>query len=689
MSGMWIWQNAENRRDEYVDFVDVFEVDDFIDKNSLRLDISVSGDYIVWLNGKKVGYGQYRDYEHYKIKDTLDVVPYIKNGKNRLCIKAWHTGGLTFTNAIERAGLYYSVYNDEMELACSNENTLCRISKDYISHRQEMITPQLGYTYHYDANREDDWLINETEGFVNATISNICVTELLPRPIKKLQELAFLSGKVVQQGVFFWTKGEDAADRMMHSALAYRDENSIIDKQDGVLKLNTDEEVDGVYLIIDLEKEDVGNLYFDIETDEETWLYIGYGEHLAHGRVATKVGVRNFYVGYKTKKGRQEFCGDFRRFGLRYLTIFVCGKDITIHKIGITPLRYPLTKIPFTTGNYLQNKIYETSVRTLELCMHEAYEDCPWREQSFYNMDSRNQMLCGYYAFHEYAFVRAALELVSHGVREDGLLSIVFPAGSDLPIPSFNLIVFTQFKEYLLHSGDKEFVEGKLQFLQDLMQTFLDRLSDDELLPNFPEPCWNFYEWTPTLQGALFEEGKTRGYECPLSAFLSFALGEYVDILEILGRSEKAETYRALQKRINSAIRMHFYIEKDGLFKNFSLGTAYSVLVNALCVLCGANEGIDNKAIEKALKGEYEGEILACTLSMEIFRYEALLKLNEANANFILKDIDENYYAMLSKGATTFWETAKGYADFGNAGSLCHGWSALPVYYYHKLKNYL
>ena len=38
----------------------------------------------------------------------------------------------------------------------------------------------------------------------------------------------------------------------------------------------------------------------------------------------------------------------------------------------------------------------------------------------------------------------------------------------------------------------------------------------------------------------------------------------------------------------------------------------------------------------------------------------------------------------LDNGATTFWETLNGSAENGGIGSLCHGWSALPVYYYHK-----
>jgi hypothetical protein len=40
---------------------------------------------------------------------------------------------------------------------------------------------------------------------------------------------------------------------------------------------------------------------------------------------------------------------------------------------------------------------------------------------------------------------------------------------------------------------------------------------------------------------------------------------------------------------------------------------------------------------------------------------------------------------MLSCGATTFWETILGAEDFNGAGSLCHGWSAIPVYWLTKL----
>jgi hypothetical protein len=40
---------------------------------------------------------------------------------------------------------------------------------------------------------------------------------------------------------------------------------------------------------------------------------------------------------------------------------------------------------------------------------------------------------------------------------------------------------------------------------------------------------------------------------------------------------------------------------------------------------------------------------------------------------------------MLAVGATSLWETTLGGQDFELAGSLCHAWSSLPVYYDHAV----
>ena len=152
---------------------------------------------------------------------------------------------------------------------------------------------------------------------------------------------------------------------------------------------------------------------------------------------------------------------------------------------------------------------------TLLQCLHEHYEDCPWREQALYTMDSRNQMLCGYYAFGgETQAARAALELMTHGVRRDGLLMLCYPAGLDFPIPSFSCMFFVQMDEYIRHSGDTSLAAEHLPMLENLMETFLRRRQDSGVIENFygefegRRDYWNFYEWTPTMSGAFAETSR-------------------------------------------------------------------------------------------------------------------------------------------------------------------------------------
>ena len=70
---------------------------------------------------------------------------------------------------------------------------------------------------------------------------------------------------------------------------------------------------------------------------------------------------------------------------------------------------------------------------------------------------------------------------------------------------------------------------------------------------------------------------------------------------------------------------------------------------------------------------------------MLTFVYDALIARDTEYKEYILADIRQKYGQMLAADATSFWETIDGESAFGGAGSLCHGWSAIPIYYYHIL----
>ena len=85
---------------------------------------------------------------------------------------------------------------------------------------------------------------------------------------------------------------------------------------------------------------------------------------------------------------------------------------------------------------------------------------------------------------------------------------------------------------------------------------------------------------------------------------------------------------------------------------------------------------------EDVLKKLVSGSMTPVTLAYTVFKYEALLKRPEMFGEWVKKDIEAQWGGMLMKGATSFFETLLAGDDFERAGSLCHGWSAVPAYLY-------
>lgn len=402
------------------------------------------------------------------------------------------------------------------------------------------------------------------------------------------------------------------------------------------------------------------------------------------------VGGRHFAALYRARAGRNRFENPLLRCGLRYLELHIYAKECTLYYAGIRPTLYPLPKpVKPPVSDYLHRKIYDVCCHTLLLCMYEHYEDCPWREQALYTMDSRNQMLCGYYAFGETRFARASLALIAHSIREDNMLELCSPAEVPITIPSFSAIFLVQLQEYLDFSGDSDFAAETLPVAERIAGEFIRRAENEKsLIKCFGEQkYWNFYEWQSGLEGSIWgsvpEEQRT--YDAPLNAFVSLALQSLAKICARLGLAEKEKYYRDAYLKLNEAINAAFFDESRGCYASFLLGdriiSHYSELTNSLIVCAGA---VPVNRLESVLDAIAGGNLIPVTLSHNIFKYDALMHNREKYSQFVLDNIAELWGKMLFSGATSFWETIDGEAAFGNAGSLCHGWSAVPAYIYFK-----
>ena len=84
----WIWNSFDFGENEYAEFYDKVEYNG----GNVVLNISVCGDYTLFINGKFTQSNQYGDFEHYKVYDKLDITKYLNQGQNHICILVWYFG---------------------------------------------------------------------------------------------------------------------------------------------------------------------------------------------------------------------------------------------------------------------------------------------------------------------------------------------------------------------------------------------------------------------------------------------------------------------------------------------------------------------------------------------------------------------------------------------------------------------
>ena len=696
-SAKWIWCRDTDKEDCYSEF---WVTKDFEENEDIKLRISCDSNYAVYVNGVYANSGQYADLPHYKVYDEVDLSNYIIRGTNHIAFVVWHYGVPSFTYYIGKQGVIFEIEADGSVVLSSDEAVLSRKSRRYISGRREMITPQLGLNYHVDLKESDDWMLGkDRDGFEPSVVQENMPINLIARPTKKLNMLPLVSGQIVMQGSFTYPTDEyfiqHAGDRMQNASLTFYRLEEMADNEEKPMTM-VKRSGDGIFFIVDIQKENAGYLEFDLEVPENCLMEVGWGEHLLDGRCRTAVGqrnkqgatIRNFSVTAQLKQGRNHYMNPFRRLGCRYIQFFIHTQQVKVYDVGLRPTEYPITPKIYISGNILRDEIYAVCQNTLLQCMHEHYEDCPWREQAFYSLDSRNQMLCGYYAFEEHEFPRAGLKLIAESIRDDGLLPICYPTNERLTIPSFALSYIIQVAEYYQYTKDKETVEYCFNTAKKVVDTCINRIDGTGLIPNFPENdgYWNFYEWQPYLNGRSNYE---QAYDMCLNAFLSLVLGYFEELCNVMGVD--ASPYVLIKKALNEKIVEVFFDKKAELFiicKGYE-DRGYSVLANALGCLCGAAEHLNKNRMLKIILDNGAQEtlnVIPATLSMHTFRYDALLREDtEKYRELILNEIDRVYFRMLQNGATSFWETEKGDKDFAFAGSLCHGWAAMPIVYYETL----
>ena len=622
----WIWLAQGAICDQYAEFVDSVS---YSGNGKVIINLSCDTDYTLYVNGSYVASNQYGDFEHYKVYDTVDLTELLSVGDNKIEILVHYSGISTSRYRPAPAGLIYEVLCGDEMLAYSREGVLSRLSPYYQSGKKLFISVQLGVSFGYDATAE------ESEYCASVCVDKKC--EFFARPIKK-------------------------------SVLKPRREMKTVTRYSGK------------HWLIDLGGETVGLPTLDIVSSTEQNIQIAWGEHIEDGCVRKVIhNVRHFYYDYKAKQGRNEFTNYMLRLGCRYLEVFA-EDDIELNYVGVLPQVYEISERDCEVDGELERRIYDMCVNTLRLCMMEHYVDCPWREQALYAFDSRNQMLCGYYAFEgkNADYARSNLKLIGMDRRDDGLLSICAPCGEKLAIPSFSLYYIVSMKEYIDYTGDISLAKEMIPKMCGIFEEFFAN-SKDGLIRKFEgDNMWNFYDWAKYCEGTL-GKGEAVVPDAAANCLFVIALDCFEKICEAVGEEfPYTDSASSLRNRIRDE-----FLTENGVLTMHKGKDEYTVLANTLGIWAGVFLQDEIASVCDKMIG---GEMVECSLSMKVLEYEMLMRIDaDKYRDFILGEIRKNYKMMLDAGSDAAWETLKGASDFGDSGSLCHGWSSVPVYIFHKL----
>ncbi|MFA6568997.1 MAG: family 78 glycoside hydrolase catalytic domain [Victivallales bacterium] len=700
----WIWKKQTGDSEhQYVCFRKKISVDDI---GGGILYISADTDFAAYLNGQEIGRGQFSDYPEEKTYSEFQVGSLLKPGENVLCVLAYYCGADFSTYTPGRAGMIAVLKNRTHEIV-SDGSWKCIQSPAFQSGGLPKLTVQLGFVTMFDARNDSDWLNPDFDDSawptaeVRAGMVDGFWKKLSLRPVPPLTIGTRIPVQVVMQGAILRRRElETFADTVADDLMGHYPPSRIFEGVENeypsstlldgtpehALKLKLPEApANGSFIIVDLGAENAGLIDIELTAAAGTVIDISHGEHLLDGKVRNKIGDRNFTDRYICREDANRHLLPFRRIGGRYIQLnMTCMKrPVIIRYIGLRPLSLPLPpRGNFQSGDTLADRTNDIGIRTLELCMHEHYEDCPWREQALYAYDSRNQMLYGYYVWGNYDFAAASLDLLGRGIRPDGLLELCAPTRRAMTIPIFSFVWVSELDEHWLHSGCNALFRRFDSQIEFMIGRILERHNPDNGLYrlNSGKEMWHFYEWVPGLSVMGSREDE---YHAPYNLYFHEMLRSYAEMLQRDGQNGRAAKYSALAAELKDAVNRNFWDAPHNCYATKMIGGKLQEYHDHIQFLALYNNIVPAEKLPVVMQTVYSARLEGVTFSAMPYMLSALMPLSPQARDYVAAALKHSFDPMILSGATSLWETGKGAADFNGAGSLCHAWSSLPVYYHY------
>ena len=360
----------------------------------------------------------------------------------------------------------------------------------------------------------------------------------------------------------------------------------------------------------------------------------------------------------------------FRSF--RYITVSIetANEPLTLYPLKMIETRYPLEdKVQFNSSQPWLQKVWDISLRTLELCMHETYEDCPYYEQLQYTQDTRLQMLFNHIISNDSVMQHKAIFDYHASILPEGILQSRYPSEYPLVIPIFALHWIFMLEDYYMATGDITILERYRPTMENVLAWFKRKTGPLGLVENLG--YWDFCDWTDAWEDIAGEPRASRyGPSTVQNLVYAYALETGAWIMDTLDLNNLAERYRIEKTGILDKIGSLCWSVGRGLYKEGPEYEEYSQHAQLWAVLSDLATG--DKAKEIMQKVLEDKSLIPCSFVMQFYVFRALEKAEMYEKTEQLWEMWKN---LIDMDCVTVPEIPSKYNR-----SECHAWGSLILH---------
>ncbi len=489
----------------------------------VKLKISASTLYRVFLNGEFLGYGPARAAHGFFRVDEYNLANKVKTGANVLAVEVAGYNVNSYYTIDEPSFLQAEVTGGEkVLLATGTENGFSAFQIKERLQKVERYSFQRPFTEYYRlAENWDNWRTSLEEPTETVSLVEQPKVELLPRNLL-LPEFDIVHPKQVYgKGTIEYQKPDKykkdrSLTRISEKFKGYKeDEIKVFPSQ--LIQEIKNKELDVISQLYDensltLEKNKFATLDFGtnltgfigskISCAEPSKILFYFDEILTDGDVNTKKRMSdvNNQVVYELQPGNY-LLETFEAYTFKYLKVIVLDGKCKMDDICLREYAYPENKqAAFSSDNEKLNAIYRAARQTFRQNAVDIFMDCPSRERAGWLCDSY------FTAIMEKDFTGESK--VAHNFYEnfalpdsfkylpDGMLPMCYPA--DHPdgvfIPNWAMWFVIQIDDYKQRGGDPQLVARLEPRITNLLHYFESFENEDGLLEKLDS--WIFVEWS-------------------------------------------------------------------------------------------------------------------------------------------------------------------------------------------------